>query len=265
MAVAGREVGGHLDTFELMLYRSAIGVLIVAAVLTARGHWAQVRTRHAGLHLVRSVAHFTGQNLWFFAVTVIPLAQVFALEFTQPVWVVLMAPLFLGERLTRRRLLVAVMGFAGILIVVRPGAHAIDIGVISAALAALFFAFTTLFTKRLTRSDSISGILFWLTGIQLILGLIAAGYDGDITLPDAQSAPWVLVVALAGLFAHLCVTSALSLAPATFVIPIDFARVPTIALVGMVLYGEAPDFWVFAGTALILAANYLNIVAGKQQ
>ena len=112
MAVAGREVSVQLDTFELMMYRSAVGVLIVSAVLSVTGGWKNVTTDRLGLHLARNVAHFTGQNLWFFAVTVIPLAQVFALEFTQPIWVLLLSPLLLGERLTFVRSLAAAMGFA---------------------------------------------------------------------------------------------------------------------------------------------------------
>ena len=264
MAVAGREVSVQLDTFELMMYRSAVGVLIVSAVLSVTGGWKNVTTDRLGLHLARNVAHFTGQNLWFFAVTVIPLAQVFALEFTQPIWVLLLSPLLLGERLTFVRSLAAAMGFAGILIVVRPGAESLNAGVLCAASAAVCFAFTTIFTKRLTRTATIGCILFWLTVMQLVMGLVAAGFDGDIALPDATTAPWVVLVALAGLLAHFCVANALAIAPATFVIPIDFARVPTIAIVGMLLYNEPLDIWVFVGAIVIFAGNYINLLAERR-
>ncbi|MAC82376.1 MAG: EamA family transporter [Rhodobacteraceae bacterium] len=264
MAVAGREVSAQLDTFELMTYRSLVGVIIVSAVLTLTRSWHKVTTDRLGLHLIRNVMHFSGQNLWFFAVTMIPLAQVFALEFTQPIWVLLLSPLLLGERLTPVRGLAAAMGFAGILIVIRPGADSMNVGVLAAAIAAIFFAFTTIFTKRLTRTASIGCILFWLTAIQLGLGLITAGHDFDITLPDAQTAPWVVLVALGGLLAHYCVANALAIAPATFVIPIDFARVPTIAIVGMILYGEPLDIWVFVGAIVIFAGNYINLLAEKK-
>lgn len=261
MAVAGREVSTQLDTFELMTYRSLVGLVIVSVVLTATRGWHKVTTDRLGLHFVRNAAHFIGQNLWFFAVTLIPLAQVFALEFTQPIWVLLLSPLLLGERLTPVRGLAAAMGFAGILIVIRPGAESLNIGVLAAGTAAIFFAFTTIFTKRLTRTASIGCILFWLTAIQLVLGLVSAGHDLDITLPNAQTAPWVVLVAVAGLFAHFCVANALAIAPATFVIPIDFARVPTIAIIGMLLYGEPLDIWVFVGAIVIFAGNYINLLA----
>lgn len=259
MAVAGREVSPALDTFEIMMFRSAVGVLIVCALAALTGAWRQVNTQQLGTHLVRNVAHFTGQNLWFYAVTVIPLAQVFALEFTSPIWVIVLSPLILGERLTLVRGLAALMGFAGILIVARPDMAGLNAGVITAASSAIFFALTIMFTKRLTRTQTITCILFWLTAMQLVMGLVMAGYDGDIALPDAATAPWVVLIGLAGLLAHYCLTNALSLAPATVVVPIDFIRLPTIAVIGMLAYGEAIDVWVFVGALVIFAGNYLNI------
>ncbi|MGD9866262.1 MAG: DMT family transporter [Pseudodonghicola sp.] len=261
MAVAGREVSFALDTFEIMMYRSLLGFGIVILVLAVTGNLHQVTTRDLGQQVLRNLVHFSGQNLWFFAVTAIPLAQVFALEFTAPLWVVVLSPLVLGERLTPIRALSALVGFAGILIVARPSPDTLNAGVFAAAGAAVFFAFTNMLTKRLTRRHSVANIMFWLTLLQLIFGVVAAGYDGDIALPDATTAPWLVVIALGGLLAHFCITNALSIAPATVVMPIDFARLPTIAVVGMLLYSEALDIWVFVGAAVIFAGNYLNILA----
>ncbi len=260
MAVAGREVSATLDTFEIMTYRSLVGVTVVVVAITLAGHWPRVSRQRLGVHLLRNLAHFTGQNLWFFAVTAIPLAQVFALEFTSPLWVIILSPLLLGERLTRIRATAAVLGFAGILIVARPSPETVNLGVVTAASSAIFFALTTIFTKRLTRHEDIASILFWLTTMQLVMGLLAAGMDGDIAAPDMQTAPWLVLIGLAGLVAHFCVTKALTLAPATVVVPFDFARLPTIAIVGMVLYGESLDIWVLLGAAVIFLANYLNIL-----
>ncbi|MFD3189131.1 DMT family transporter [Sedimentitalea sp. HM32M-2] len=261
MAVAGREVSIALDTFEIMLYRSAIGLGIVVAVLGLTGKLHQISRQRLGGHLMRNLAHFTGQNLWFFAIASVPLAQVFALEFTSPLWVIVLSPLLLGERLTPVRALAALLGFAGILIVARPSPDTISIGVLAAASAAVFFAVTNICTKRLTRTESVGAIMFWLTAMQLLFGLVTAGFDGRIALPDPQTAPWLVIIALAGLLAHFCITNALAIAPATVVIPFDFARLPTIAVVGMLLYGEALDIWVFVGAAVIFVANYINIQA----
>ena len=261
MAVAGREVSFALDTFEIMLFRSIVGLSIVACAALLFGTWRQINGSRFGLHFLRNVVHFTGQNLWFYAVTLIPLAQVFALEFTSPIWVILLSPFLLGERLTVIRALAAFMGFAGILIVARPDVTGISSGVVAAAISAIFFALTTIFTKRLTRTESITCIMFFLTALQLVFGLLTAGYDGDIALPDAQTLPWLVLIGVAGLLAHFCIANALSIAPATVVIPIDFIRLPVIAVIGMLAYSEAIDIWIFVGALIIFAGNYLNIWA----
>lgn len=265
MAVAGREASLSLDTFEIMMYRSCVGVLVVCGLITGLGKWRAVSGERLLQHGLRNMAHFTGQNLWFYAVTVIPLAQVFALEFTSPIWVILLAPLLLGERLTRSRALAVLLGFVGILIVARPSPSTFSIGLACAAGSAVFFALTNIATKRLTRHESIWSIMFWLTSLQLGMGLLFAGWDMDIALPDAQTLPFLLIIGCAGLSAHFCITNALSLAPAAVVVPIDFARLPFIALIGWLLYGEAVEIWLFAGAALILAGNFLNIVSSRQQ
>ena len=263
MAVAGRAAASNLDTFEIMLYRSLVGLAIVLSVASFAGTLGQIRRDKLPLHIMRNAAHFTGQNLWFFAITVIPLAQVFALEFTTPIWVILLSPILIGERITKIGAIAAAIGFIGILIVARPDPEAINAGLISAALCAIAFALTAIATRKLTQTETITCIMFFLTAIQACLGLIFAGFDGDIALPNAQPLPWVCLIGVAGLTAHFCMTKALSIAPASVVMPIDFARLPIIAVVGIMLYDEPVDALIFLGGALIFGANYLNIRFGQ--
>lgn len=259
MALAGRALGTMHDTFEIMLYRSVFGLVMVVALAAWAGTLGDVRTKRLGLHGARNLVHFIGQNLWFYAVTVIPLAQVFALEFTTPIWVVVLSPLLLGERLTPLRAIAAVLGFIGILIVARPATVAVNAGTLSAASCAIFFALTFIFTKQLTRDQSMTSIMFYLTAMQLGFGLIAAGYDGSIAVPTAQSLPLLALVGLCGLLAHFCITSALQIAPATIVAPIDFVRLPLVAVCAMLVFDEPLEVWVFVGAVVIFAGNYLNI------
>jgi len=264
MAVAGREVRADHDTFELMLYRSLIGLAIVLAAVFATGRAGEIPTRKLGLHGLRNIAHFAGQNLWFYALPLIPLAQAFALEFTSPLWALILAPLILAEAITRTRVLAAIIGFLGILVVTRPFAEPLSPGVLAAGIAAVGFALSALFTRRLTRTESLAGIMFWLTAMQALFGLIGAGIDGQIALPTAFSAPLLVLIGVSGLVAHFCLTAALRLAPATVVMPIDFIRLPLIALVGWAFYGEGLD-WLFGlGAALILAGNAINLAAGAR-
>ncbi len=265
MAVAGRALSSDLDTFEMMMYRSAIGFCVVVSVAVATRRIHEISIRHLGRQFLRNLAHFSGQNLWFYSLPLLPLAQVFALEFTTPLWVILLAPIFLGEGLTKIKLLAVFCGFLGILIVAQPGSGPLSLGMFTAASSAICFAFTAIFTKRLTKSESVTCILFYLTAIQLGLGMVCAGIDGDIALPSLANLPWVVVIALGGLGAHFCITTALSLAPASVVMPVDFIRLPAIAIIGALFYNEALSWSVFIGAILIFGANYVNILADSRR
>lgn len=260
MAIAGREVQTQLNTFELMFWRSLVGFAIVAAILTAKGQVAQVRTQHWGLHAVRNVFHFAGQNLWFYGLIMIPLSQLVALEFTMPIWVMLMAPLLLGESLTARRVMITLVGFVGVLVVAQPGIQPLGLGHLAGVLAAVGFAVNLIFTRKIMRHDGVLVVLFWMTASQGVMALVLALAFG-FTWPDATLWPWLLIVALTGLSAHFSLTTALGLAPALLVAPMEFARLPIMALVGMWLYSESLDAMVFLGAAIIFAANLLNLRA----
>ncbi|MGV8986404.1 MAG: DMT family transporter [Cypionkella sp.] len=259
IAIAARNVSAVHDSFEVLMYRSAVGFVLVIAVGSLTGRLHEVKAQRLRGHFLRNIVHFTGQNLWFIALTMIPMAQVFALEFTSPIWVILLSPIFLAEKLTAQRLGAAGLGFVGILIVTHPEAGSLNLGVGAAAGAAVCFAAVSIMTKRLTRGVSVIGILFWLTFMQFFFGLIAAGYDGHIAWPTAQTLPWLALIGLCGVTAHLSLTTALSLAPAGFVVPIDFLRLPFIAVIGALFYAEPFDPFVLIGGAVIFAGILLNL------
>ncbi len=177
----------------------------------------------------------------------------------------MLAPLLLNERITAIGAVSAVIGFGGVMIVTQPGALPVTSGTIAAATAAIGFALTAIFTRKLTRTQSITCILFWLTVMQAVFGLAMAGHDGDIAVPSAQALPWIILIGCAGLAAHFCLTTALSLAPANIVMPIDFVRLPVIAIVAAFVYGETLDPWVFIGALVIFGANYLNMTLGQER
>lgn len=260
LAVAGRQIGHDLDPFEIMGYRSAIGVVAIVLAALASGRLGQIRATHLPMHGLRNAFHFSGQVLWLYALTRIPLAQLFALEFSYPILVALGAPLLLGERLRPSTAMAAALGFAGVLIVARPfGAGGLSVGLVAALACSVGFAGSAIVTKRLTRVTSLWSILFWLALIQMVLGFGLAGSDGQIAWPSPRAMPWVILIGLAGLGAHLCLTRALSLAPASVVTPMDFLRLPLIAAVGALFYAEPLDPAVILGGAVILGANWVNL------
>lgn len=262
MAIGGRELAAELNTFEVLAYRSALGLPVVAALLLGFEGWRGAATRRVGLHALRNTVHFAAQNLWFFGVAAIPLAQLVSIEFTNPIWVALLAPMLLGERLTAAKLAGAGLGFLGVLVIARPGAAPIEAGHLAALGAAIGFALTNIMTKRLTREDSALCVLFWMTFSQMAMGFAVAASMG-LTVFSAAMWPWVALVGLTGVTAHFCLTRALFLAPASIVGPMEFFRLPVVAAAGMVLYGEPLEWALLLGAGLIFAGNALNILSGR--
>src|SRR5512145_1035635 len=125
MAISGRELASELSTFQILFFRSLVGLAVIAALLQRTG-WQRIRTHAFSTHLLRNCAHFGGQYGWFTGLALIPLTEVFAIEFTMPIWTALLATLILGERMNRLRFLAVAIGFLGILVVLRPGVAAVS-------------------------------------------------------------------------------------------------------------------------------------------
>lgn len=265
VAVAGREASRVVATTELMFWRGAIGVTVLLVILYATGgRLADVDSRQRPLQLARSIVHFGAQFSWLYALTLIPLIELFALEFTAPLWVAVLAPLFLGERLTAMRIAAAAMGFAGALVVIWPTGGGASLTGISLGLgsglalaSAIGFACNMMAVKRLTRTDSPFSILVWMNALQTIIALpfLFAG----LTRPDLVTWGWIAIVAIAGLTAHYSLSRAFAHADAIIVAPMDFLRLPLIATVGVLVYGEPLQGSALAGAACVVAANGLNI------
>jgi drug/metabolite transporter (DMT)-like permease len=256
MALSGRALSAELTTFQILFFRSVVGLVVVALLIIRAGR-AHLRTGVPATHLVRNLAHFGGQYGWFYGLAHIPLAEVFAIEFTMPIWTALLALPMLGERMNRGRMVAVALGFVGVLIILRPGASAFSPAALAVLAAAICYAVSHLYTKKLSATDSPLAILFFMTAIQLPLGLIPA--LPNWAWPSAGSWPWVALVALGALSAHYCLTRALRLADATAVVAMDFLRLPLIALLGFVLYHEALDPAVIAGACVVLAATWINL------
>lgn len=259
MAVGGRELSTSLDTGEILLYRSILGLLVVSALL-ARSGFAGLRTRRPGVHVLRGLAHFGGQYGWFFGLASLPLAEVFALEFTLPVWSALFAVLLLRERLTRPRLGAVLLGLLGMLVILRPGLAAIHPAAFAVLASAAGYALSHVLTRMLALSDPPLAIVFYMTLVQLPPALLSA-LPGGVALPAPEAWPWLSLVAVTALSAHYCMARALALAEATVVVPIDFLRLPLVGLLGFVLYSEPMSGAVLIGGALMLAGNYINVRA----
>jgi drug/metabolite transporter (DMT)-like permease len=262
MAIAGRELSREVGTFEILLFRSIVGLPVVAAIILWRDP-RLFRTQRLGLHIVRNSAHFAGQFGWMYGVAAIPLAEVFAIEFTLPIWTTLFAALLLGERFTRARGLAMVFGFIGMLVILRPGTAAIHPAALAVLFSAMIYAFAHTITKRLAGIEAPLTILFYMTLIQLIIGTGPALYEWVTPAPRLWL--WALAIGLTAMVAQYCLTRALALADASVVMPMDFLRLPLIATVGALVYHEAIDPSLFAGALLILTGVIINVQAERRR
>ena len=259
MAISVRQLGGTLNLFELLMVRAIGGMLLLFVIMALQpGLFRQIALRKPGIHLLRNGTHFIANLCWANAVIVLPLATVFAIEFMMPIWAGILAVLFLGERLTFSRAGSIVLGFLGVLVILRPGIAAFQPAALGVLAASLGYAISSICTKKLIPVQSTVAILFWMNVMQIGMALIGT----DPTFPW-RLAPeqwiWAAGIAIGGTTAHYCLTNALRVADAIVVIPLDFLRIPLIAFVGFMFYGERLDLLVFAGAFIIVAGIVWNL------
>jgi drug/metabolite transporter (DMT)-like permease len=262
MVIAGRETTRELNVFQIMEVRSVIGFFILYPLVRRSGGFAAMKTSRPLQHIARNLVHYGAQFGWFFALTLIPLGQVVAIEFTMPIWTAILAASFLGERMTVWKITAIVLGVVGVIVIVRPATGAINPGQLIALAAAVGFGISVAMMKSLTRTENTVTIIFWMIVIQG-----SAGFFPALAVwhwPLAYVWGWMVVIAFCGTFSHYCMARAMLHADATIVLPMDFLRVPLTALAGWLIYAERLDMYTVLGAALILAGNLLNLKSPGQ-
>lgn len=259
MAVSIRLLSDKLTVFEVLTVRSFGALVILFALLAVQPALrSQLKTKRLPMHFFRSATHFAGQFCWAMSLTLLPFAMVFALEFTLPVWALALSILVLGERLTTGRIVVIVLGLIGCLVILRPGIQAFQPAALLVLACSFFYAVFNVYTKKMTDTETTFGIVFWMNLLQFPLGL--AGSDPLFVLRlDAWQFIPLACVGISGLFAHYCIANAFRYGDASVVIPLDFLRVPLIAVVGWMFFNESVDALVFVGAGIILAGILWNL------
>jgi drug/metabolite transporter (DMT)-like permease len=259
MAVSIRVLAPTLTVMEILAVRSGLGLVVMASLAAVRPDLrAMIVTPRIALHLLRNTVHLGGQYLWAMSLLLLPLATVFALEFTTPAWTLLLAVPVLHERMTASRIGAVVLGLLGVLVILRPGLAGFQPAALLVLAAAVCFAVTLILTKKLTRTDSTFAIIFWMNLIQTPLALVPSDPLFALKLSAAQ-VPAALAVGASGLASHYCLTNAFRAGDASMVVPLDFMRIPLIAVVGWWLYGERLDALVFVGAGLIISGILWNL------
>lgn len=253
MAIAVRELSGALSVIQTLCVRSAIGLLCVSLIVGFSGGIRTLHTRRLKLHVFRNIFHLGGQYGWFLGIGLLPLAEVFALEFSVPIWTLVIAVLFLGERVTRYKLAALLLGVSGVLVIVQPGLAIVDAASFIVLASAICYAVAHSSTKSLGGSESPIVILFYMSLIQFAMALIPAQLNW--VSPTEEQWVWMVLIGLTALTAHYCMIRAMRHAEISMIVTLDFLRLPLIALVGVFIYAENFELSLLAGGALMLLAN----------
>lgn len=257
MAVAARELSGDVSVFQMLFFRSAIGLLCIAAILALTKQRAGIHPNRVGLHGLRNVFHFAGQYGWFLGIGLLPLAEVFALEFTVPMWTLLVAAVALKETITARKLTAVVLGLGGVMVIAQPGYAILDPAAFIVLAAAVCYAVAHTCTKSLSRTEPAISILFYMCVIQLPIALVLSipGWQW----PVGREWLWLAVIGITALTAHYCMAKAMLYADVTTVVTLDFFRLPLIAIVGVLLYHEPFEISLLIGGLLMLSGNLISL------
>ena len=269
-AVSMKGLAPRFDPFEANLIRNTGGLLCVLAYMALAGDKPRALDRkNVAAHLVRNAFHWAGVLCWTVSVTVLPLATVFSLEFTTPIWVAVIAAVFLGRSIPPACAAGLAIGFGGVLLVVSPSPGSFDSRTVFPLATAVFFALAVIMTKSLTRRNTVANVLFWMMATQMLANAIgvclSAGPAAFVTkLRQEGSDLWLLpLLVLGGLVSQLCLTKALESGNEVVVMTLDFLRLPLISVLGFLLFGETVGANTLVGGVAVLAAVTIVSVWGK--
>ncbi len=260
-ATLTRYLAGSYPTFELTFLRCVFGVMILTPIIL-RGGVGQLKTKAFPLHCVRTLITYFAILLWFYATEHVPVGDFFAIQFVSPLFTIAVAALLLREKVGLKSWLAAIVGFLGVLVIIRPGYIPISLGIIAALGTAGAYAFVNTCIKVLSRYDSPTVMTFYVNVLILPLSAIPA----YLTWKTPQSEDWPILigVALSATMAQFCVASSISLADARVVQPMNFLRMPIAAAMGFMVFGEFPDLWTWVGAIIIFGAAWYAVQQGKK-
>jgi drug/metabolite transporter (DMT)-like permease len=280
LAVGARELSGELSIAQSLCIRSAIGIIFLSLLYIVNQRvlgssniigkpkntleptaisppWLKgLKLKGIRLQVFRNVFHFTAQYGWFFGIGLLPLAEVFALEFTVPIWTLLISALFLGEKVTPTKFIAILFGSIGVLIIVQPGDDIMSLASFVVLGSAICFAVSHTAIKALSRAYSPFSILCYMCVLQFPIGLVLS--INHWIWPQPEQWIWLVIIGLGALSAHFCVTKAMLHAEVTTVVTLDFLRLPLITFIGVIFYAESFELSLLIGAALMLAGNLLN-------
>lgn len=254
MVICVRLLADSISPVEQVFLRSVFGLVFMLAALTRRGGLPRIRTNRFGMHFTRAALTYLGVATWFYALTRMELAEAVAIHFTLPLFGIVFAIIFLKEQVTINRWIATAVGFAGALVIIRPGVVGLEPIAFVVLLSAAAYGAGDIALKKLSETESSALIVLVLNLFMVPMSLVPALFDW--TWPSWGDVPVVLLLGLTGVAAHYCLARSMALADASVVIPMEFLRLPVLAAAGYLLFDEVPDRWALVGAVIIFGATY---------
>lgn len=254
MVMIVRHLSDRYNTGELAFWRALLGLALLAPIF-ARSGSALFRTSQFRYHLLRNVMHFVGVAGWFFAISHINLSTGMSLQFTVPLFTIVLAIIVLREKVDAARWAATAVGFAGVLVILRPGVEPVTLAAIAAIVSAAGYAGANIATKVLMRNCSSDTIVFYMNVMHLPMALCLAWALGGVSVPATTDVPWLIGLAASATLAHWLLAKALGEADASLIIVVDFTKLPWVTLGAFVFFAETPVVWAWVGGAVIFAST----------
>ncbi|MCJ8291517.1 MAG: DMT family transporter [Crocinitomicaceae bacterium] len=254
LAISVKEISSSISSFEIIFFRSLIGLLIL--ILFFYRSFPKTSFKTIKKHLFRNVFHLLGQYGWIVGITYLSLSEVTAIEFTVPIWVIIIAAIFLDERITKIKIISIVLGFIGVLIILKPGIELITLNSIIVLASAISYAITHVFTKKIVKSSSALEVVIIMCLIQMPISFFIALPEWHFPLRSDYF--WLSLVGISALVAHFSLAKAFQKNNISDLIVIDYLRLPILVLVGILFYNEEFSYALVLGGTLIISGNYLN-------
>lgn len=253
MIASIRHVSAQMHAFEIVFFRNLFGFAVVVPILIRGGGLRFLRTDKMKLYLFRGVLAATSMLMWFYAISVTPLAEAVSLSFTAPLFTTVAAIIFLGEVAGPRRWLGTLAGFAGAMLIVRPGFDEVTLAQILLLISSALVAASLIVIKLLSRTEPPDRIVAYMILMMAPVTLVPALFVWD--WPNASQLAWMALIGIAGTMGHVMLTRSLASADATAIMPFDFLRLPFVAFIAFFAFAEVPDMWTVIGGATIFGST----------
>lgn len=267
MNIMVRLAAADLPPLEVAFFRNVVAFAVILPWAIREGA-AEIRSRRPSLHMIRAVVGTFAMGLWFTSLAVVPLADAVALNFTLPLFLVALAVVFLGEDVGARRWIATAIGFIGMLVILRPGFTDITLFTLLPVIAAVFMALSLVTLKVASAYDRPGTSVLYMNMLMTPTSLVPALFVWQWP-QHWETGVYVVVLGVCGSLAHLFLARSYQYADASAVMPLDYTRLPLIALMAYLMFGEMPDAWTWAGAAIIAgAAIYIarrEVVVSKQK